>query len=121
MASLRLLLVLLLVATTALGHDANWESPARRHAERRHPAPTPTLDKRQGPAYPTGPGYDYPTQIAQITALPPNYNETTLAIMSTYAGGVAASLSGAPALPERMSTSPPSRSYTLTVFPFQQP
>jgi len=83
---------LLLVASAALGH-----SPVRRHAN-----PTPTLNKRQAPTYPAGAAYDVPTPVAAITPTPLDYSANTLAIMSTYAAGVAASLSGAPALPERM-------------------
>lgn len=86
--------VLLLAATLALGHGIDW--PAKRHA-----APTPTLGKRQNP-YPSGPEYDIPTPIAQITALPTDYSSYTLSINTVYASGVAASLSNAPVLPERM-------------------
>lgn len=95
MASLKLSSILLLAATMALGHGVD-----PNHA-RRHPAPTPTLQKRQNP-YPTGPAYDVPTPIVSIVPTPLDFTANTLAIMSTYAGGVAASLSGAPPLPERM-------------------
>ncbi|KIM26828.1 carbohydrate esterase family 4 protein [Serendipita vermifera MAFF 305830] len=61
--------------------------------------PTPTLAKRQD-AYPTGPEYDVPKPISQITALPGDYSSYTLTIPTTWPGGATASLQGAPVLPE---------------------
>jgi len=92
MASIKLssLSVLLVAACAVLGHN-----PVRRH-----PIPTPTINKRQA-TYPTGAAYDVPTPISAITPTPLDYTANTLAIMATYAAGAPASLSGAPALPER--------------------
>lgn len=86
--------MLLMAATLTLGHGIGQGAH-----EKRHPKPTPTLGKRQDP-YPSGPEYDFPTPIAQITALSLEYAESTLAITTTWPAGASASLEGAPALPE---------------------
>lgn len=85
-----------IVPVRATAHGADNENFLKRH-------PTPTnhhaeVDKRQARPYPTGPAYDFPP-LANITPTPVAYTENTLPVISTYAPGASAPISGAPPLP----------------------